>query len=535
MSLDARASPQAATSHGGIGRSMAAVVFLAVVLRAVGYTGFFGSDEVTYTEQAFKLLDGDWSVDAYVGANRYGVNFPVALLAAVFGRNEFGAALYSVVTSVAEVALLTWLAYRMFGTRVAMIAGLLLASLPTHIHFAGRLMADAPLGLTLTAAFVLFYEGEVRRSALAYFWAGFGVGLSFWIKPPVTVFAAAVFLAYPLVARRLDPRWAWVVLGALVGIGLNCLALWLMSGNFWYVFDAIRERRSSGYLEAGVSGGEIATGADYYLKYLFVRIYHTGLLGFGVALGLYLAWRHRAALSGNAWHGLRFALFWSGGFLLILSLLPVSLRPLIFVPKQTNYLLIFVAPLCLIAGWGIAQLRARWAFVITLLCVAIGMFFALLLQGSVAVFTANSWATLRQVQQQPGATFYVMSNAQRAATFQSLIGSPDLRTQLRPIKDLLPPAAAAGVANPVQGERYAVVDEQSFTWDGSRPFSRPSEVPACWTETTVLRGNPRGPGVALLRLLAATPGVGASAAGAWLQKQSTPLPARVYRIPAGDC
>lgn len=514
---------------------MACVLLFAVLARALGYTGYFGSDEVTYTEQAFKLLDGDWSVDGYVGANRYGVNLPVALFAVLFGRNEFGAAFYSLISSVTEVGLLTWIAYRAFGARTALIAGLLLASLPTHIHFAGRLMADAPLGLTLTAAFVLFFEGEVRRSAQAYFWAGFSVGLSFWIKPPVTVFVAAVFIAYPLVARRLDARWLWVIAGAVVAVGLNCLTLWILSGNFWYIFDVTRERLSSGYLEAGVSGGEIATGADYYLKYLFVRAYHTGLLGFLAAIALLIAWRRRATLTGAERFGLRFAMFWSLGFLLILSLLPVSLQPLIFVPKQTNYLLIFVAPLCLLAAWGLARLSAAWAFAITACSVVIGLVFALLLQGSVAVFTANSWATLKHIQHKPDAVFYVMSNAQRAATFQSLIGGADLRRRVHPIRDLLPPSAGAGRTPAAAGDRYAVVDEESFSWDGSRPFARPGDVPGCWIETELLQGHPSGLGVALLRAASAIPGLDALGLGARLRRQSTPLPARVYRLPAGSC
>lgn len=515
---------------------MAGVLVFAVLARWLGYTGFFGSDEVTYTEQAFKLLDGDWSVDKYVGANRYGVNLPVALSALLLGRNELGAAAYSLLSSIAEVALVTWLAYRMFGTRAAVFAGLLLASLPTHVHFAGRLMADSPLCLTLTAAFVLFWEGEVRRSSLVHFAAGCFLGLSFWIKPPLTVFAALVFMVYPLLARRLDWRWSWFAAGAASTVLLNCLVLWWMSGNFWYVFDAIRERQSSGYLQTGVSAGEITTGTGFYLNYLFARIYHTGVLGYLVLLALVLAWRSRRTMTPPVRLGLDYTLLWAAGTMVLLTFYPASFKPLVFVPKQTNYMLVFVAPLCVLAGWALASLSRRWGNLILLLGVVVGLGFALLLQASVAVFTANSEATLRYVQSQPTASFYLMSNAQRAAIFQRLTHGADFGTRLHEIGDLFPPAATAGAGSTAPGlNRFAVVDEQSFSWDTSRPFGSPSAVPACWVEVATLQGQARGVGVELLRTLATLPGIGSTSIGSMLQRRATPLPARVYRLPDAAC
>ena len=51
----------------------AAVMLVAIFCRWLGYTGYFGSDEVTYTDSAFRMVNGDWRLDGYVGANRLGV------------------------------------------------------------------------------------------------------------------------------------------------------------------------------------------------------------------------------------------------------------------------------------------------------------------------------------------------------------------------------------------------------------------------------------------------------------------------------
>lgn len=512
------------------GPSFLAVLLLAAVARWLAYSGFFGSDEVTYTDSAFKLLDGDWRVDDYVGANRLGVNFPVAGFAALLGRTEIGAAAYSLLCSLGEVALVAWAGRRLMDSRAGLFAGLLMASLPTHVHFAGRLMADAPLCLAITAAFVLFYEGERGRKSLWFFLAGVCAGLSFWVKP-VTLFVFGVFLAYPAVVRRFDPRWLWMVVGMAVAMAANGLLFWCLTGNFWFIIDAMRERRASGYLEVGAAAGEVTSAPLFYVAYLFGRIYHTGLLGYLAAAGALLIFLRRPPFGSAAHFGLRYALFWALGLLLIMSVLPVSLRPVMLIPKQTNYMLIFMAPLCLLGGWALSRAPRAWSAPLAVLSVLVGFVFALLLQSSVAVFTANSRETLRYVKAHPGFQFLVMSNAQRAGQFEHLVGGEDLRDRLLPIKRWADGPAAA--------ERRAIVDGESFSWDGSRPFATPQDVPACWTRVDTLRGDPQGLGIALLHALdaivRAAPGASDSAIARRLQALAVPKPAQVYRVPAQGC
>ncbi len=512
---------------------MLVVMLVAVAARWLGYTGFFGSDEVTYTESAFKILRGDWVVDDYVGANRLGVNLPMAAFAWLLGPTEWGAAAYSLVCSLGEVALVTWAGWRMFGRRTALLAGLLMATLPTHVHFAGRLMADAPLGLAITAAFVLFFEGARQRSPWLIFLAGVCAGLSFWIKP-VTMFVFGILVFYPAVERRLDLRWLWMLPGTLLAMAGNGLVFLLLKGNFWYVIDNVRERRASGYLEAGAAAGQIVGDGHYYLTFLFGKVYHTGLLAYLAIAALAWMWLRRREQLGEQAAARRYAVFWLLGLLLIMSLLPVGLNPLIFVPKQTNYMLIFLAPMCLVAGWGVAQLSRPAMVATTGLALCVGILFALLLQGSVAVFTANSWATLRLVQSQADTRYWLMSNALRAATFQALVGGPDVTARVQPVAHWRQAAPAAGGGSSTT-DRMAVIDEESYSWDTSRPFASPRDVPACWQPVGELRGQPVGLGAGLLGVAAAMPGLADTAVGLRLQAMSTPKPARVYRVPAQGC
>jgi 4-amino-4-deoxy-L-arabinose transferase-like glycosyltransferase len=499
----------------------------AALLRGLTYTGFFGSDEVTYTIAAVRVLDGDWTLDDYVGANRVGVNLPMAAFMAVFGRNEFGAALYSLLCSVAEVLLVAWAGWRLLGPRVGIVAGILLAALPTHMHFGGRIMADAPLALLIGAAFVLFAEGEMRRWSTGFALAGLCAGLSFLVKP-VTVFVFGILLAYPLVARRWDWRWMWMAAGFALAMLANGLLYMVLTGRFWYVFEVMSERRQSGYLEAGTAAGEILDSPALYIDYLFVRIYHTGLLGWLAVAGLWLWWRGRANADPAGRTALRFVVFWALGLLAILSLLPVSLRPLAWVPKQTNYMLIFVAPLALLAALALAALPRRALAVAMVGIVALGVGFGLLHQAKVRTFVANSPATLEVARSLPEpAAVHVMSNAYRAGQFERALGRADAMARIRP-------SSALRTAD-INQTRWVVIDAETLEWDALPPLKRADAAPACWQVERRFQGQPQGAGVGLVRAARSVvePLPGGAGLGERLRALSEPRHAVLYRLPPG--
>ncbi len=521
------AAPAPAAGAPSMGVLVLGVVALAALLRWIGFSGFFGSDEVTYIASALKPLDGDWTLDDYVGANRIGVNLPMAACAAVFGRTEFGLSLYGVLCSLGEVAVVTWLGGWLFGRRAGLFAGLLMATLPTHVNIAGRMIADPALSLAITGSFALFALAERRRWALGFFLAGGLAGLSFLVKP-VTLFVFGILLLYPLLERRIDMRWGWMAAGFVAAMALNGWLYRLLTGRFWYVFEVVRERRQSGYLEAGAAEGSIQGEPFMYVAYLLLRIWHTGLLGW-LALGACVAMARARRPAAEPAPGRRYVVFWALGLVAILSFLPVSFSPLMLVPKQTNYMLIFVAPLCLLAGWLLAWLPGRWGTPLLVLSLLAGTALALLLQAVLVTFTANSWATLAFVQRQPeGRTVHVMSNAYRAAHYRALLGGADLRPRLG--------HADASIRTAEAAERLVVIDTQTLHWDRTRPVRSLSEVPACWRRVQSLSAQPAAPGIAVARvleaLLRAVPG--AAAVADRLQRQAvTPQPAVVFAIPPG--
>lgn len=514
------------------------LLLFAAAVRAAAYSGFFGSDEVTYTGSAFRLLQGDWSVSNYVGANRYGVNLPVAGFALVFGMNEFAAAIYSLLSSLGEVALVAWFGTRMLGLRAGVLAGLILATLPIHVHFAGRLMADAPLCLAVTASFLFFWDGEARQRRLSYVIAGLAAGWAFWIKP-ATIFYLAVFLTYPFVFRRVELRWGWMVLGFAVAMLANGIFFQVLTGNFMYVLQNMAERRSSGYLEAELAVGSKQNSPHFYFTYLFGKLHHTWLLGYLALIGL-VRWRRRPGAAGgiDRPHAMPFVVWWALGMIIILSLLVVSFSPPTLIPKQTNYMLMFVAPLALMAGWAIAGIRGWWLAGLATLIAVPSVMLALLLQASVSVFTANSKAAVRFAAERPGAIVYGNTGAYRAAEFERLVNPNGPPSVIRFIGDWPGVQTASSIGDrPVTG--YAIVDTETLTWAGREPFRRLEDRPSCWVSDGVLQPVVEGNGILLMLALARTAGrlplLDRFGVAARLDRLSKPAPAYVFRIPEVGC
>lgn len=456
-------------------RSLLLLLLAALFLRCLFYTGFFGSDEVTYLGSAIRWLNGDLRVDPYVGANRYGINLPMAASLGLFGRHEAAAALYAILASVAEVGLLAGLGAALFGARQALAAAWLLALTPMHIHLAGRLLADPPMALAVTASFLFFFRGQLLRERWAFLLAGLAAGWAFWIKP-VGMFYLGVFLLVPLLTRRWDWRWMQMLMGLLIMVGLNCLFFGWLSGDALYLFRAMADRHDSGHLAEAFAAGRKTDAAGYYLSYLFFKGYHTALLGPLALIGLWLTRR-----GGPEVPALR---LWLIGLLILLSLLPVSLSPLTLVPKQTNYMTMFLAPLALAAAPAVLAL-GRWLW---LPIASLTLLLAALLQNDVAVFTANSHALVALARQHPEQPIWTGTNAYRAARFDAALnGKMD---QVRSLDEWRP------------GQHgWVWLDPQTLAWGKRERWRSEQELPACWRLLERRGAEAAGVGPALLRAL----------------------------------
>lgn len=503
---------------------LSAVMLLALGCRIVFFTGTFGSDEVVYTKIATAILHGDWTVSDYIGATRYGANIPMAIFMWLFGQNEVAANLWSLICSLAEIWLIMHLGLAIWGQRAAIFAGLILASLPLHVHFAGRLMADAPLAFFITLSIYLFFWAEHRQKIWLYIAAGLSVGMVSWMKEVVLAFSL-IFAIFPIIWHRFDAKWLLVVGFAILPVLANLLLFKIISGNAFHILDVMSQAHDR------VSGGIKSRGIGFYPYYLFLDLRHTALLGYLAVAALFLTWRsNRTAKSPAGEQAASFVWIWALGLIFVFTFFVFSFSPLKLVSKQTNYMLIFIPPLCLLAGYFLAHYKhwvAHFALAVTVLG---GIFLSGLEQQAIRNFTANSKATVALAIENPNSRYFVATNALTVASYLKSFQDGAQKAHLEPLQ-----AAQCG-GTQAQGGDFVIIDHETLDWgENSSDLSElKKRLKGCWQEEGILTPIGFGIGKSFIHfavaLVSAVPLPISDRIAAYVSSYANPKKAVIYRL-----
>lgn len=513
---------------------LAGVLGYAIALRLVLFNGFFGSDDVVYLARSMEIADGVWSSANYNGSLRYGYNIPAALFIYLFGLNVFTANAWTLVCSVAEVGLVYAFAARYLDRRSAVFAALILASLPLHIALGTRIHADAVLAFFVTLSFVLFFAAEQTGRRILYAATGLALGMIFWVKELAAVTLLA-FLTYPLIAGRLRREWLWVVGGGLVMLAGHLALMQVIAGHPLHLLTTV-----SAQLHDGVGSAGYTDSGGYYFHYLFVNIRHTWIAAFLALAAIVALIRARRTLAADA---PRYVAWWLVALLVVMSFTPVSLDPLRFAMKQSNYLNLFMAPIALLGGWFLAHLRHRaLAAGLLALTLAGGLALGALAQHAYRAFTANSRAAVDFIKAHPDARVLGTTNNRNMLRVAALIdGRPDLEARFALLDQAWATTSARQPADAPAGPRdmrprYVIFDRETLDWARKSPL--PSEAPACWRAVATLAPAHRDAGYWLLdsamQGAAALPDPVRTRLVPALERYRDPRPATIYRVPAGD-
>ncbi len=266
----------------GEGLALLAVTLLAFLLRVWGLDTTIRVlvDEVHYTSAAVAF----WKQNVNIISPMTRISpFPwlyaysVAGTTELFGHNFYGARLPSAIFGTLTIPALYLLAKTLFDRKTALIAALLLATFPPHLHFSRLSMlhvCDALSG-TLALAFIArglkhsrrmdyalggaalgmtqyFYEGgRLVFPAIVLLWMA--SGLIFWEKRPnwrgiLIIFATAVLIAAPVYYAIAGGGTAASGRLNTVGVGGSYLKRVLLSSPGDEVFEAQFDRLKQSFL-----------------------------------------------------------------------------------------------------------------------------------------------------------------------------------------------------------------------------------------------------------------------------------------------
>lgn len=508
--------------------SAAAILLLSLAQRLYFYTGFYGSDEVTYLAAAVRALNGDFSPSTYIGSIRYGFQLPMTGFMFMFGQSEAVANLWSLACSLAEIAFVILIGNLIVGFRAAVLGGLVLGTLPLHVHYAGRLMADPPLAFFMTATFLLFWLGQKRDQALYFLAAGLAAGMVLWTKESTVVFLV-IFLVYPIVFRCWNWRWGWMVFGFGLMLGANLLFFTQVAGDPLYAF------RVAGGAVSSYTGDDarFASAIDsplFYAQYLFAKPYHTWLLGYLALVGLFNLARDRYR-DGLGATSASYLVWWCLGMVVLFSVLPVSFEPIKLITKQVNYMLMFAAPLALLGGLALARLHGRSLGLAMALLLLPALVLSAMEKNVIEIFTTNSKATVAFAKAHPGVAVHGSIGAQRAAGFDALTAPQGEHVRIASMTGPIDGVGRMGAA-------YVIFDKETEAWGNTRGWSAES-VPKCWVPSGVLKAQPdlALPAVfgLMQNLVRWIPGHLGGKIAQQIDSLTVQQPALLFRVPAGGC
>lgn len=201
-----------------------------------GSTPLWDRDEPRFATAAREMIErDDWIVPTFNGELRPDkpimIYWLTGLAYRVLGEGTFAARFWSGVGGTAAVAATYFLARRMFDTRVALLAGWILALSPMLIIESKLATVDALLLAETATAVALLWRltrGPDLAAAIA-FWVT--LGLAVLTKGPVAVgIVASTGAAYALLSRE----WAWLKnLRPLMGLVVFALVVapWVIAVN----------------------------------------------------------------------------------------------------------------------------------------------------------------------------------------------------------------------------------------------------------------------------------------------------------------
>ena len=463
------------------------VALTGIVLRSLFFSGYMGSDDVVYIKRAMEIANNIWTSADYNGALRYGFNIPAGLLIKIFGDSLFVVNLWPMLCAIAEIVLLYFFVRYTLDRRTALIASIILASLPIHVCAATKVHVDSIISLFISLSYILFYIGLLQNRKWIFFLSGICSGFVFWCRE-LAIFYIIAFAVLPFfLKKQYNKKLIYYVLGGLLMLIMHVLLMYFISGDIFHFFYTI-----FGQIDSGFVHGTKIHDPFYYFTYLFFKPFHTGLVGYFALAGLVIMWLPGSSSPLKEHRG--FFTFWAVSLVVLFSFFPISINPFKFVTKQSNYLIMFTTPIVLLSSYCLAKLPKNtfWVLFTAVFCSSIVL--SAIEQQSRRVFVSNSKAVVSFLNSNPQAVVYGSVNNHNIAEIESMLNHSDISLRLKPLKQF-----QQGIGSYTKDGVYVVIDKETMRWSAKDLIIK--KIPPCWEYKQTLKPEGFGLGRYVLELI----------------------------------
>jgi hypothetical protein len=97
------------------------------------------------------------------------------------------------------------------------------------------------------------------------------MGSVFWVNELAIIAALVAFALYPLIWRRLDIRWLYLLGGGLLMLFAHLVLMLAIAGDPLYLFRVVTGQISRSFIHGGAGEDNVW----HYFRYLLIDVRHT--------------------------------------------------------------------------------------------------------------------------------------------------------------------------------------------------------------------------------------------------------------------
>ncbi|MEO2047682.1 MAG: glycosyltransferase family 39 protein [Pirellulales bacterium] len=259
--------------------AVALVVIFAAIVRMTAYSGYVGGDDRFYLTDAVKMSNGYFEPERH-WQSRLMMVLPAAAIHRVISGSLIAIIALPFAWSILCVALTYSIGREIYGEhRTALLGCLFLAVFPLHMIMSTQYFPAMGITACTASAFLLFLQGEKRRSRVLYFLSGVLLGLAFMHRE-TAIFMLLPFFVHVAIQRRWTTGYTLAVIGFGGVVLIECVAFYILFDDPLYrihLLTGIGTTAPSASYEQIRPGGRLfspvvslVTNQEYGLFWLFI-------------------------------------------------------------------------------------------------------------------------------------------------------------------------------------------------------------------------------------------------------------------------